>query len=109
MRSATMDVPLLVSSVLRHAARYHGETEIVSQTVEGSFRRTTCAETWWRSAPLVGAKLMLPGPKYDGASARWRVPDGVRYATEFPHTATGKLLKTKIRELYAGSPPNEAA
>ena len=46
---------------------------------------------------------------YAGKVARWCVPDGVRFAMEFPHTATGKLLKTKIRELYAGSPPNQAA
>ena len=46
---------------------------------------------------------------YAGKVARWCVPDGVRFASEFPHTATGKLLKTKIRELYASARPNEAA
>jgi len=52
MRSTMMDVPLLVSSVLRHAALYHGETEIVSQTVEGPVHRTTYAGTWRRCGRL---------------------------------------------------------
>ncbi|MDR3463106.1 MAG: long-chain-fatty-acid--CoA ligase [Beijerinckiaceae bacterium] len=55
MRSTMMDVPLLVSSVLRHAAQYHGETEVVSRTVEGPIHRTTYAETWRRTQRLANA------------------------------------------------------
>ena len=32
--------------------------------------------------------------------ARWWLPDDVVFVTELPHTATGKLLKTKLREQY---------
>ncbi len=35
LRGLTMDVPLLVSSLIVHADRFHGDTEIVSRTVEG--------------------------------------------------------------------------
>jgi fatty-acyl-CoA synthase len=34
-----MDRPLLISSLLRFAADYHGDTEIVSRTVEGPVHR----------------------------------------------------------------------
>jgi len=29
--------------------------------------------------------------------ARWQVPDAFVFAEELPHTSTGKLLKTKLR------------
>ena len=32
--------------------------------------------------------------------AKWWVPDDVVFVEQLPHTATGKLLKTKLRELY---------
>ncbi|MGI9291803.1 MAG: long-chain fatty acid--CoA ligase [Gammaproteobacteria bacterium] len=32
----------------------------------------------------------------------WWVPDAVEFVAELPHTATGKLLKTALRETYAG-------
>ena len=31
---------------------------------------------------------------------RWWLPDDVVFVDELPHTATGKLLKTKLREQY---------
>ena len=39
-----MDQPLMISSLLRHAARNHGDTEIVSRTVEGGIHRYTYAD-----------------------------------------------------------------
>ena len=35
---------------------------------------------------------------YDGKIARWWKPDDVVFVDELPHTATGKLLKTKLRD-----------
>jgi acyl-CoA synthetase (AMP-forming)/AMP-acid ligase II len=35
LRGLMMDVPLLVSSLIEHAAQCHGDTEIVSRTIEG--------------------------------------------------------------------------
>ncbi|WP_448208226.1 long-chain-fatty-acid--CoA ligase [Azospirillum sp. sgz302134] len=54
-----MDTPLLVPSVLRHAADYHGDTEIVSRTVEGPIHRYTYAEAWRRSQRLANALSAL--------------------------------------------------
>ena len=35
MRGLMMDMPLLISDLIRHAERHHGAGEIVSKTVEG--------------------------------------------------------------------------
>jgi acyl-CoA synthetase (AMP-forming)/AMP-acid ligase II len=32
--------------------------------------------------------------------AKWWLPDDVVFVTELPHTATGKLLKVKLREQF---------
>jgi len=34
--------------------------------------------------------------------AKWQLPDDVVFVDELPHTATGKLLKTKLREDFKG-------
>jgi len=34
--------------------------------------------------------------------AKWWLPDEIVFVDELPHTATGKLLKTAIREQYKG-------
>ena len=38
---------------------------------------------------------------YDGKVAKWWVPDDVVFVDTLPHTATGKLLKTKLRQDFA--------
>ena len=37
---------------------------------------------------------------YEGKIAKWWMPDDVLLVDELPHGATGKVLKTKLRELY---------
>jgi fatty-acyl-CoA synthase len=32
--------------------------------------------------------------------AKWQIPDDVVLVPEIPHTATGKILKTKLREMF---------
>jgi len=59
MLGTMMNVPLLVSSILRHAATFHGGTEIVSRTVEGSIHRYTYADAWIRSQKLANALQRL--------------------------------------------------
>ena len=55
MLGQMMDMPLLVSSILRHAARHHGETEVVSRRVEGDIHRYTYAQCEQRAGQLAGA------------------------------------------------------
>ena len=59
MRSTMMDAPPTVPALLRHAATYHGSTEIVSRTVEGLLHRTTYAQTWQRCGRLASALVGL--------------------------------------------------
>src|SRR6218665_458682 len=47
-----MAMPLLISSLIRHAARHSGDTEIVSKRVEGDIHRYG-----WRDAELRSRKL----------------------------------------------------
>src|SRR6185436_11777446 len=39
MQGLMMDMPLLVSGLIKHADRFHGSTEIVSKTIEGNVHR----------------------------------------------------------------------
>jgi len=39
---------------------------------------------------------------YDGKVAKWWVPDDVVFVESLPHTATGKLLKTRLRADFDG-------
>jgi len=55
MQGLMMDMPLLVSSLLRHAARHHADAEIVSRRVEGDLHRYTYADCHDRSARLADA------------------------------------------------------
>src|SRR5258708_18108650 len=59
MRAQMMDMPLLVSSIIAHADRSHGDTEIVSRTVEGPIHRYTYTEAHWRSKRLAQALMRL--------------------------------------------------
>ena len=62
MQGLMMDVPLLISSLIRHADRHHGDTEIVSRTVEGGIHRYNYAECELRSKKLAQALLGLEHP-----------------------------------------------
>lgn len=55
MLGSMMDVPLLVSSILRHAEASHGDTPIVSRGADGALHRTDYAELASRSRRLARA------------------------------------------------------
>jgi fatty-acyl-CoA synthase len=59
MRGQMMDMPLLVSSLIEHADRNHGDVEIVSRTVEGPIHRTTYSQAHARSKRLAQALQRL--------------------------------------------------
>ncbi len=62
----------------------------------------------WQERPLLIAVLRKDGALtrealldfLRGKMSKWWLPDDVIFVTELPHTATGKLLKTKLREQY---------
>ncbi len=62
----------------------------------------------WDERPLVVA-VKKPGAQvtreellkfYEGKVAKWWLPDDVTFVDQLPHTATGKLLKTKLRQEF---------
>jgi acyl-CoA synthetase (AMP-forming)/AMP-acid ligase II len=44
MLGLMQDQPLMISSIIKHAARHHANAEVVSKTVEGDLHRTTYAQ-----------------------------------------------------------------
>ncbi len=59
MLANMMDQPLLISSLIAHAARYHGKTEIVSRTLDEGIHRYNWAEAEARSKRLAKALIAL--------------------------------------------------
>tara|TARA_R110002072_G_scaffold10522_8_gene48845 strand:- start:12738 stop:14366 length:1629 start_codon:yes stop_codon:yes gene_type:complete len=63
----------------------------------------------WSERPLL---IVVRGPQgkdltaeemlawFEGRIAKWWTPDAVQFADELPHTATGKVQKVKLREIY---------
>jgi len=67
-----------------------------------------CSHPKWTERPLIVA-VRRPGATvtrdellafYAGKVAKWWIPDDVVFADELPHTATGKLQKLRLREIY---------
>src|SRR5215472_16791786 len=59
MLGLMMDEPLLIAALLRHADRYHGDTEIVSRTCEGTIHRYTYRDAHIRARKLANALARL--------------------------------------------------
>jgi len=59
MQGLMMDRPLLVISVMQHAAAFHGDCSVVTRSIEGPIHRTTYARTFRRIAKLAHALSAL--------------------------------------------------
>jgi len=59
MNGLMMQQPLLISSLIRHAERHHGDQQVVSRRVEGDIHRTTYRELATRSRRLAKALAAL--------------------------------------------------
>jgi fatty-acyl-CoA synthase len=55
MQGLMMSMPLMISSLIRHADRWHGDTEIVSRTLEGPIHRYTYRDAHARARRLARA------------------------------------------------------
>jgi fatty-acyl-CoA synthase len=69
-----------------------------------------CRHPKWDERPLL-VVVRKPGAELDrermlafyaGKIAKWQIPDDVIFVDEIPHTATGKMLKMKLRQQFAG-------
>ena len=85
--------PLLISTLIDFAARYHGDTEIVSRRVEGDIHRYTYLQLQARAKQLANAldKLQLPAGQRV-ASLAW---NGYRHMEMyFGVSGSGRVLHT---------------
>jgi acyl-CoA synthetase (AMP-forming)/AMP-acid ligase II len=55
LRGQMQDAPLLISSIIQHADLCHGDTEVVSRTVEGGIHRHTYSDAHRRARQLAQA------------------------------------------------------
>lgn len=55
MQGLMMDTPLIITSLIQYAAQYHGDTEIVSRTVEGPIHRYGYRDAYDRVLKLASA------------------------------------------------------
>src|SRR5438094_4555061 len=59
MHGLMSEQPLLISAIIKHAAIYHGDTEIVTRTVEGPTHRYTYGGAEHRAKQLAQVLLRL--------------------------------------------------
>ena len=59
MNGLMMNMPLMISSLIRHAAHFNGDTEIVSRLTEGGFHRYTYAAAERRARQMARALQAL--------------------------------------------------
>ncbi len=94
------DVPLMIASLIDYAARYHGQREIVSRSVEGPIHRYTYAEAEARSKQLANALIRLgvkPGERVGSlAWNTWR-----HFELFYGVSGHGAVLHTVNPRLFA--------
>ena len=99
MQGLMMNLPLLISSLIRHASEHHGDTEIVSRLTEGGIHRYTYADAHQRSRQLANALLALgvkPGDRV--GTLAW---NGLRhFETYFAVSGMGAILHTINPRLF---------
>ncbi|NGY05314.1 3-(methylthio)propionyl-CoA ligase [Solimonas terrae] len=100
LKGQMMEQPLLLSSLLQHAERYHGDTEIVSRTIEGGFHRYGYADAARRSRQAANALSRLgvqPGERV--ATLAW---NGYRhFELYYAISGSGAVLHTVNPRLFA--------
>ena len=99
MLGLMQDRPLLISSLIEHAAQFHGDTEIVTRSVEGPIRRTTYRELRDRSkqvANLMGELGVVEGDRV--ATLAWNTDRHM--ALYFGVSGSGAVLHTVNPRLF---------
>ena len=95
-----MDMPLLVSTMIDHAATYHADTAIVARTIEGDVQRTTYGEAGRRARRLAQALARLgvsPGDRI--GSLAWNTQR--HFEMFYGVSGMGAVLHTVNPRLFA--------
>ena len=90
--------PLLLSSLLQFADRFHAGTEIVSRTIEGPIH----CYTYGDASPSKPATAKEIFAFLNGKIAKWWMPDDVVFVEALTYGATGKVQKMELRRRFAG-------
>ena len=99
-----MERPLLISSLIDYAAKYHGRSEIVSRTVEGRIHRYNWADAQARAKRLANALQRLgvrPGDRV--ATLAWNTHRhlelyyGISGMGAISHTINPRLASDQLR------------
>ncbi len=99
MHGLMMNMPLLISSLIRHAAIHHGDTEIVSRLTEGGIHRYTYTDAHRRSQQMANVLTQL-GIKHGDrvGTLAW---NGFRhFETYFAASGMGAVLHTVNPRLF---------
>ena len=95
--------PLLISTLIDHAARHHGDTQVVSRRVEGDIHRYTWADVQRRSKQVANAVIAMgvqPGERV--GTLAWNgyrhleLYFGVSGSERVLHTINPRLLPEQI-------------
>src|SRR5687767_14700007 len=99
MQGLMMDLPLLVSGLIQHADRFHGGTEIVSKTVEGTIHRYGYRDAHARARRLANALRRLGVGMHDRvATLAW---NGFRhFETYYAVAGMGAVIHTINPRLF---------
>ncbi len=100
MQGLIMDMPLMISAAIRHAAAFHGDTEVVARTIEGDIHRYTYAEAHARMQQLANVLLRLgikPGGRV--GSLAWNTHR--HFEMFYGVSGTGAVLHTINPRLFA--------
>ncbi|MCH8506964.1 MAG: AMP-binding protein, partial [Ectothiorhodospiraceae bacterium] len=93
------DHPLLISSLIEHAATFHPETEIVSRTVEGPIHRSNYRELRDRSKQVANALATLDVGMHDRVGTlAWNTCR--HYELYFGVSGSGAVLHTVNPRLF---------
>ncbi|WP_372089512.1 long-chain-fatty-acid--CoA ligase [Tistrella mobilis] len=99
MNGLMQDMPLLISSIIEHAARAHGATEIVTRTNEGPILRTSYGEVAARARQVANALAALGIAEGDRvATLAWNTHR--HYELYFGVSGSGAVLHTVNPRLF---------
>ena len=100
MQGLIMDMPLMISAGMRHAADFHGKTEVVARTIEGDIHRYDYATAHARMQQLANALRRMgiePGDRI--GSLAWNTHR--HFEMFYGVSGTGAVLHTLNPRLFA--------
>jgi 3-(methylthio)propionyl---CoA ligase len=101
MRGLMMERPLLISSILDYAARYHGATEMVARTGDGALHRTDYARLRGRARRLAAALQERLGVRAGDRVATLAWNDHRHFELYYAISGLGAVCHTVNPRLFA--------